>query len=124
METEKNNLADLLLIEVHRGWSRESGTLAAQGGADVVLGTVLGKITATDKYSPLAPAASDGSQTAAAVLIEDELAVAADRTAPLLRRGAVVNAAALVWPAGITAPQKTAALAQLEAIGIVARAVL
>jgi len=36
----------------------------------------------------------------------------------------VVNTAGLVWPGGATTPQKTAALAQLEALGIVARAAL
>ena len=36
-------------------------------------------------------------------------------------RLAEVNAAELVWPAGITAAQKTTALGQLAALNIIAR---
>jgi hypothetical protein len=36
-------------------------------------------------------------------------------------RLAEVNAAELVWPSGITAPQQTTALGQLRALTIIAR---
>lgn len=124
METQKNTLADLLLVEVHRGWSRQTITVGDQAGGAVPFATVLGKVTATGLYVPLAPAAQDGSAAAAAVLIDDLPAVADDMPAAALCRGAVVNTDALVWPAGIAAGQKAAAIAALEALGIVAKAVL
>jgi len=42
----------------------------------------------------------------------------------VLARGAVVDVAGLVWPVGATDAQKAAALDELEARGIVARAAL
>lgn len=123
MFTEKNHLGDLLLHEVHPRWTRQKSTLAALS-ADAPLGSVLGKVTASGKYVPLAPAANDGSQNAAAVLAEDLAESVADQEGITIRRGAVLNAAALVWPAGATTNQKAAALAQLEALGIVAETVL
>lgn len=122
MFTEKNHLGDLLLHEVHPRWTRQKTTLAAGDAAQ--LGTVLGRVTASGKYVPLAPTAIDGSQTAAAVLAEDLVESVADQEGVTIRRGAVLNAAALVWPAGATTNQKAAALAQLEALGIVAETVL
>lgn len=124
METQKNTLADLLLVEVHRGWSRQTLVVGDQAGAAVPFATVLGKVTASGVYVPLAPAAEDGSQNAAAILLDDLPAVSDDTRAAALRRGAVVNPAALVWPAGITGAQKSAALALLEVNGIIAQPVL
>jgi hypothetical protein len=45
----------------------------------------------------------------------------AAKPAVAIARSAVVNVEELVWPAGITAQQKAAAIAELEARGIVAR---
>ena len=123
MENSKPTLTDLLLIEVHRGWSRQAITLAGPVAA-LPMGTIVGKITANGKYAPLTPAASNGTQLAAGVLIADAEASTPDKKADALLRGGVVNLAALVWPAGITELQKTTALAQLEAAGILARDVL
>lgn len=74
-------------------------------------------------YTPLDLSAVDGSADAVAVLL-----IAADASAAdvpdviVLKRGpAIVVLEKLIWPAGITAGQKTAALAQLEALGIITR---
>lgn len=123
MENSKPTLTDLLLIEVHRGLSRQAITLAGPVAA-LPMGTVVGKVTASGKYAPLTPAASNGSQVAAGVLIADAAASTPDKKADALLRLGVVNLAALVWPAGITDPQKATALAQLEAAGILAREAL
>jgi hypothetical protein len=48
-------------------------------------------------------------------------ASAADAEGVALVRLAEVNAAELVWPAGITGGQKTAALGQLATLTIIAR---
>ena len=50
--------------------SRDEGILASGSGI-LRPGKVLGRITASTKLVPLAPAASDGSQNAAAILLEN-----------------------------------------------------
>lgn len=124
MQTERNYLSDLLLACVLAAWSIQSETLKNQAGADAKLGTVLGKNTATGKWEPLNPAANDGTEIAGAVLLEDRIAVAADTRVPLLRRGGVISAGKVIWPAGITAAQKASAIAKLDERGIVIQAVL
>ena len=100
--------------------SRDQVVIASTSGV-LLPGAVLGKVTASGKYMPLAPAAADGTQTAAAVLFEGCDATAADVRRTATTRDSEVSAAALVWPAGTTDPQKTAALAALAAVGIIAR---
>lgn len=118
--TEATNLGDLLKREFEPIYNRESVTLIT--GQNLTLGAVLGKITASGKYTAVAPSASDGSQTAAAVLLADVDATSADKKAVILARGpAVVAADFLVWPSGATTNQKAAATAQLAALGIIAR---
>jgi hypothetical protein len=116
---ESNTLGDLLKYEAPNLFSRESITVSA--GANLTLGTVLGRVTASGKYVILAPAASDGSQTAAAVLLGDAAAASADAKGLILARHGIVADHALVWPGGITNAQKTAAIAQLEVKGILVR---
>jgi hypothetical protein len=50
--------------------SRDAVTVTVTGGVALPSGTVLGKITATSKFVKYSDAASDGSQTAAAILYE------------------------------------------------------
>lgn len=118
--TPPKTLGDLLLVEVAPGWTKETGTLLASTVYE--LGQVLARVDG--KYLVLAPLAADGSEIAVAVLGEAVDAGAADAPGLLIARGAVLESGALVWPAGITEPQKASALAQLEARGIVARAAL
>lgn len=94
-----------------------------------VLGTVLGKVTATGKYVPSVSGASDGSQTAVAIYIgrgdsgavSPTTTVAATDTKVLaLARGkVVVSKNALVWDASYNDATKIAAgYKALEAVGI------
>lgn len=122
MHTEKNTLADLLVAEVHRAWSRETVTLADQSGADVPLGTPLALVGG--KYTPVDLAGADAAAVTVALLAEDKLAVDADTPAVILARGVVFNPGAVVWPAGATNEQKADALANLKSLGLVAREVL
>lgn len=112
--TESNTLGDLLNIEVHRGWTRQTRTIT---GADLPLGTVLAKVSG--KYQQIDFAGAGGAEIAAGILAEDVAAAAADKSGVVIERGAVVNSNALVWPTGATDPQKADALAALEALGIV-----
>ena len=107
--TQSKNLGDLLKYEAPNLYSREAATVAA--GQNLQLGTVLGRKTADGKLYALAPAATDGTD---ATLIDRDDAIA-------VARHAIVARNALIWPAGITAPQKAAAEAQLVAIGILVR---
>lgn len=117
-KTENPRTGDFLLSEANGTYSRENVILDT--GA-LQAGTVLGKITASGKYVILAPAAEDGSEDAAAILWSHADASTADAAVVVIARDAEVKADALIWPAGITEPQKTAAIAQLNTLGIVLR---
>lgn len=115
-----------LVSEANGTRSREVVTIAQ--GQNLLPGAVLGKVTATGKYVAVDPAngsgeggTPDGSQTAVAVLFAAVDTTAAEKPGVITARDAEVAAHALAWPAGMTEPQKTAALAQLAAVGIVAR---
>ena len=119
--SQRNNLGDLLKYEAPSLFSRETGTIAA--GQNLSLGTVLGKSTADDTWHALDPAASDGTEIAAAVLAVDTDATLADRDdALLIARHAIVARSAVIWPAGITAAQKSTAETQLATLGVLVRA--
>lgn len=94
----------------------------ADGSADFVVGDSFTYTVAagSGKYDQLDPAASNGSEVAAAVLLKAVDATSADVTdALLLERGPCgVSDAALVWPVGISAGNKSAAIAQLKGLGI------
>lgn len=117
--TEGPHTAGYLISEANGTRSREVITLLE--GNNLSPGAVLGKITASGKYAALAPAATDGSEKAAAVLYAGVDATAADKPAVITARDAEVQAAELTWPVGATPEQKTTALAQLATLGIVAR---
>jgi Bacteriophage lambda head decoration protein D len=66
----------------------------------------LGKVTASGKYKAFDPAAVDGSEAAAGILYDPVDASAADIEGVAIVRPAEANAAELVWPEGITAPEQ------------------
>lgn len=117
---QPKDLGDLLLVQVSPGWSKDR--VALLGGSDYALGQVLAKVA--HKYQALDPSGAGPAKKAVAVLAERVDASAGDAPAVVIARGAVVARAELVWPVGITEPQQTAALDELNALGIVARATL
>lgn len=119
--TETNRLCDLLVGEsdIHNQYSRDKVTIATP--SNVVMGEVMGKITASGSYVPIDFAASDGSEVAVGIVIDDYDATAADVEGVVLSRDAVVRESALVWPSGATGAQIAGALAELDAKGIIAR---
>jgi len=118
--TQAPTLGDLLKYEAPNLYSREQATVAA--GQNLPLGAVVGRETATSKLKALDPAAGDGSDVAVGVLALAVDATLIDREdAILIARHAIVARGALIWPGGITAPQKAAAEAQLVALGILVR---
>ena len=106
---EANYIVDLVTVA--------SGTVAS------AVGQILGKITASGKYAQVAPAAGDGSQVAAAVLIQPFTAtLGADTTFLAITRGPVIfKANGLAYTSGMTGGQKTTAQQQLQAAGMPVR---
>lgn len=118
--TQSKNLGDVLKYEAPNLYSREAAVVAA--GQNLAIGTVVGRKTADGKLHALALAASDGTEAAIGVLATDTDATLIDREdALLIARHAIVARNGLIWPAGITAPQKVAATAQLTALGVLVR---
>lgn len=87
----------------------------ADGAADFIVGdTFLITVAAgTGKVTILTPAALDGTQNAYGILTSSVDASAADTAGAAVVRSALVKDAGLGWPAGISAAEKAAALAQL-----------
>lgn len=113
-------LADLLKYEEDcLGYSRNSETVAAT--QNLSLGTVVGRRTADGKILALSPAATDGTEAAAGVLIEPIDATLIDKTGLIVARHAIVADQAVIWPSGISATQKATAIVQLERLGILLR---
>ncbi len=97
---------------------RERIVLGSGAGA-LVDGTVLGQKTADKKYHPLNPGASDGTQVAKGILYRATDATSADADALMTRRLTKVRDENLTWKSGISAGEKTAAIAELEATNII-----
>jgi hypothetical protein len=122
IKTESNNLGDLLKQEAEKYFSRDVVVLAA--GNTPKLGTIIAKLTATGKYVPLDVTVQEtptGAETACGILIQDTDAATADKETIIIARDAAVASNALIWPASITAAQKTAAINQLKERGILVR---
>ena len=74
-----------------------------------------------NKVIQFAPAASDGSNVVAGVLLLDVDASGGDKPGVIIARHAICADKALVWPEGITGPQKATAITQLKELGILVR---
>ena len=119
--TEGKHAGGFLVWEVLRDYTRDTVTVAS-GAGKLEPGTVLGKITTGGKFTALAPAATNGSQTAAGILWAGVDASAADTPGVVLLRGpAIVNRHEIVWPEGATEAQITAATTALAALGLILR---
>lgn len=120
IEQDMSRTAGYIISEAGGYRSREQAHMASGSGL-VKSGTVCGKVTATGKYKPLAPAANDGSEVAYAVLFQGCNANDGDARSVFTVRDTEVTEAGLIWPGGITDPQKTTAIAALSERGIVQR---
>lgn len=118
--TNDLTLGDLLKYEEENLYSRDQVTVV--NGQNLKLGAVIGRVSATQKVKALDPSATDGSEVAAGVVLQSIDASSAEKTNGLIvSRQAIVADHALIWPASITTEEKTAAIAQLEAIGVLVR---
>lgn len=117
-------LGDVVVRVVDADFSFGANTVINAGGAAATfeIGQVMGRLTASGKLVPLTPGASDGSQIAATVMADRvTLAAAAESSELQVERLALLRESEVIWPAGITAPQKTTALGQLAALHILIR---
>lgn len=126
--TEGKRYSDVVAYEHASdvGHCRDMVVCNEAGAATYVIGTVLGRITASGKYRRSVQNAADGSQTPAAIVINDGIVLAAgvDKSVRVLRFGpAGVKKAGLVFDASWDQPAElAAAYAALEAVPGVIRA--
>jgi hypothetical protein len=113
---EQIYLSDLLKYEEENRYSRDTITVAA--GQNLVIGNVLGMVNG--KAVALDPSATDGSEKAVGVLIQDVTATV-DTESVMVSRNVLLSEPYVVWPAGLTTSQKLAAVAELNYLGIVLR---
>lgn len=116
--TEKTHAGGFIMSEAEGKRSRDNVTIAS--GQNLYAGAVLGKITSGGKYTAINQGASDGSQTAVAILIGRCDASAADTAAAVINCDAEVNGDELDW--GSESPTEvTTGVAELLAVGIKVR---
>jgi hypothetical protein len=118
IKTEGVYGAEFLLGDEHT-MSCDKGTLIS--GQNLIVGTVLGKITASGKYTLHNNAATDGSEIASAILRNSTDASTADKPCTVVTRLAEVAGAKLIFKTGITAPNKAAAITALATQNIIVR---
>ncbi|RAN30640.1 head decoration protein [Hyphomonas pacifica] len=116
--------SDVISREPEPEISREEITLLAGAGGirSVSVGTVMGQITASKKVVQLDPDASDGSENAYGVMITNATAKdGVDAKGVAICRLATLQRAGLIWPDGIAAGAKEAAISALAANMVILR---
>ena len=119
VQSENNRLDDIVLWEDDNHFSRDKITVLS--GENLALGAVLGIVTASGKYAEFDADAADGLENAAGILVAAVDASAADKEGVAIVRDAMIVSEQLVWEGTVTAGEKTAALAELKALGIIVR---
>ena len=126
--TENPRISDLVKYEQapEHGWCREDVVVNVAAAADYVIGTVLGKVTATGKYIPVNAAVvigEEGAEVAAAILLENvSVDATTDTTVTAAVNGAmIVRDGGLVFVNTHSTAERAAAVAAIEALGIKTR---
>jgi len=117
VQSEGKYLGDWLKYEEDNLYSRDEAVVAS--GQNLKTGTVIA--TLNGKVTQFAPAASDGSNIVTGVLLLDVDASAGDTPGVIISRHAICSKNGLVWPDGITDPQKSLAITQLNSLGVLVR---
>jgi hypothetical protein len=116
--------ASFIVSESEGYRSRDDVTVTVPADTTYAAGTILGKITATDKFVRHAAAAADGSEVEAGILYEtlaNTTGSAVDSESVSFARDAEVNGSELTYEAGADATQITTSDAALKALGIIVR---
>ena len=119
--TQPPGMGDVLKYEVNPNYTRDTITLLA--GMPYPVGSVLGRITLSAKYTLASDGGTDGAETAAAVLLYPVDATLADAEGIVLTRvPAIVSRAGLAYGATVNDAAKiTTKILELAALGIIAR---
>lgn len=117
IRTEGPRPLGFVLSEAEAGRSRDEVTILSGSGV-LLPGTVLGKVTASEKFTPAADASVDGSETAVAVLAYGVDATDTDVPGVVISRAAQVKKPELIYDDGAT---ETDMDAGLVAVGIIPR---
>jgi hypothetical protein len=113
---------NFILSEDDEGRLSRDNVVIASGAGKLLPGTVLGKITASNKFVSSPATAADGSEVAVAILIGPVDAISADVTAVAVARHAEVNRFGLLYDASVDDDtKKSVKWAELRAAGIVVR---
>lgn len=122
MLTEKHHTGGFLISEADGHYSRENVTLddtATTTTVGLESGTVLG-LQSGGNYAQYDNGASDGTQTAVAILYSPADPTGADQAVSVIKRAAEVNGNELVWK--VTSPSGVApGIVDLAAVGIIVR---
>lgn len=123
--TEGKHTGGFILSEADGRRSRDEVTVTVPVATTYSPGLVLGKLTATGLYVPYDNAGSDGEEAAAGILygelVNADATYPADMQATIINQDAEVRKADLQWDAGQDDAAKTAAYADLLALGIKVR---
>lgn len=117
--TEALRTGEFILSEANGTISREEITVVS--GQDLAAGTVVGKITASGKYTAYDDDNVDGSQTAAGILYAAVDASGGDAKGVIIARHAEVSTDLLTWAGTNDAGDITAGKADLAALDIILR---
>lgn len=102
--------------------TNEQGQLAAKA-TEYKPGTVLGRITASQLFTPLNPAATDGSQNFAGINYSRRPASpGASQRGAITVREATINENLIGFEIAVTAPQKAAVILAMKQAGIISGA--
>lgn len=119
--TEGRHAAEFILSEATGTRSRDNVKIAS-GAGKLVPGQILGKVTASGKYVAHAPAASNGSEAAVAILYAAVDATSADAAAVIVARDAEVKRGELTYNAATDTDAEILAVhASLASVGIIVR---
>jgi len=119
--TQPPSMGDVLKYEVNPNFTRDTVTLLS--GTAYPVGSILGRITVSSKYTLASDGGSDGAEVAAAVLLYAVDATLADAIGIVVTRGpAIVSRAGLAYDATVNDAAKiTTKITELAALGIIAR---
>jgi len=118
-----NERSHWLRREIHSsGEFTRKRIVVASGAGDLETGTVLGKVTASGKYAPYDPAASDGREAVAGIIYDGVDATAEDQDAVLVAGQAVIVPIYLRWHTTVDDQAKIdTGISALEALGFQTR---
>ncbi len=116
---EGKHTGEFVLSEASRMRSRDNALIAKSDLLEPC--TVLGQITESGKYRQLDPAAKDGSEKAAAILLAEADAREGDADCVVFARACEVKGPTLSWPEDFDDEAKTRHSSELAMNGIVVR---